>query len=212
MTKRLRLCLLLVGFACLLTGCAEALITSAVAPPTSTYATITEQKNHTFSNTSAKIQLLMFEDKRESVKLVRSTTGFQGLLYHATGWSIDSERPINELITKKIGSHLENCGVMIAPGDGVGSPVHVLGGEIITFNLDKQGGFSGKWVANVDLKIFLRDTTDNNAIEYYRVTGTAEKTNWRGANSGIDALNEALEIAINKLDMKSIQSILAQKQ
>jgi hypothetical protein len=213
--KQLRLNLLLLVFVYILTGCAETLIISAVAPPTSTYTTVTEQKNLTLSNTSSKIQLLTLEDKRESEKLIRSITGFQGLLYHATGLSIDSERPINELITRKIGSHFENCGIMVVYGDGGDTAMHVLGGEIITFNLDKRGGFSGTWVANADLKIFLKNTTDNKVIEYYRVTGTAERSNWKGANSGnsgIDALNDALEIVINKLDMKSIQGILAKKQ
>ncbi|HJP19078.1 MAG TPA: hypothetical protein QF468_10540 [Nitrospinota bacterium] len=195
-----------------LTGCAETLLVPAIAPPTATYTVANEQKNHAFSDTSPKVQLLLLDDKRESVKLVRSTTGFQGLLYHATGWSIDSERPINELITGKIASHLEDYDIMAIAGENVNSTTHALGGEIITFNLDKKGGFSGKWVANVDLKIFLKNSKANKVIEYYRVSGTAEKTNWGGANSGIDALNEALEIAIMELDMKSIQSILVQNQ
>ena len=47
-----------------------------------------------------------------------------------------------------------------------------LGGEIITFNLDKKqpSGFSKEWVATVDLNIFLKDTTKDNEIKYYRVT------------------------------------------
>ena len=212
MRKKFFLNLLLVVFACFLSGCAETLITSAVAPPTSTYTIASKQKDHTFSNTSPKVHLLLLDDKRESVKLVRSTTGFQGLLYHGTGWSIDHERPINELITRKIASHLEDSGVMVTSSESVYSPTHALGGEIITFNLDKKGGFSGKWVANVDLKIFLKNSVANKIIEYYRITGTAERTNWAGANSGIDALKEALEIAIKKLDMKSIKSILVQIQ
>ena len=212
MKKRFFLSIFLVTFVCFLSGCAETLIIAAVAPPTSTYTVVSEQKNHTFSDDSPKVQLLLLDDKRENVKLIRSTTGFQGLLYHATGWSIDNERPINELITRKIASYLEDSGVMVASGDNVNPPAHALGGEIITFNLDKKGGFSGKWVAEVDLKIFLKNSETNKVLEYYRVTGTAKRTNWKGANSGIDALNESLDIAIKKLDMKSIQSILVQKQ
>lgn len=211
MRKRLLRCFLIIGFACCLTGCAEALIMSAIAPPTSTYAIPAEQSSRTFSNTSPSVKLLLLDDKRESVKLVRTTSGFQGLFYHATGWSIDSERPINELITRKIRSHLEDHGVMVIATDNTNSSTHTFGGEIITFNLDKQGGFSGKWVANVDLKMFLKNTAADQVIEYYRVTGTAERTNWKGANSGIDALNEALESAVNKLDIKNIQNKLEQR-
>ena len=211
MRRRLFRCLLLIVFACCLTGCAEALITSAIAPPTATYAIPTENKSHIFTNTSPKVQLLLLEDKRESTKLVWSTTGFQGLLYHATGWSIDSDRPINELITKKIQSHLENSGILAVSTENASSAIHTLGGEIISFNLDKQGGLSGKWVAKVDLKMVLKDTVADKVVEHYRVTGTAERTNWRGANSGIDALNEALETALNKLEVKNMQKILKQQ-
>ena len=184
-------------------------------PPKATYETVIDRNNHKISNTSPQVRLLLFEDKRESIRLIRSTTGYQGILYEGLGgWNIDSARPINELITEKIGSHLETCGISVVTGDNKKMPAQVLGGEIITFNLDKKkpGGFSKEWVANVDFNIFLKDTTENNGIKYYRVTGTAERVNWRGANSGVDALNEALDIAINKLDIKSIQSILAQKQ
>jgi len=215
MTKRLRIYLLLVGFVCLLTGCAEALVISAVMPPKATYETVIDRNNHKISNTSPQVRLLLFEDKRESLRLIRSTIGYQGILYEGLGgWHIDSARPINELITEKIGAHLETCGISIVTGDNKKMPIQVLGGEIITFNLDKKkpGGFSKEWIANVDLNIFLKDTTENNGIKYYRVTGTAARVNWRGANSGVDALNEALDIAINKLDIKSIQSTLAQKQ
>ncbi len=66
-------------------------------------------------------------------------------------------------------------------------------------------------MANVDLKMFLKNTAADQVIEYYRVTGTAERTNWKGANSGIDALNEALESAVNKLDVKNIQNKLEQR-
>lgn len=187
-----------------LTGCAETLLVSAIAPPTATYTVASEQKNHAFSDTSPKVQLLLLDDKRESIKLVRSTTGFQGLLYHATGWSIDSERPINELITGKIASHLEDSGIMAITGENINSTKHALGGEIITFNLDKKGGFSGKWVANVDLKIFLKNSIANKVIEYYRVTGTAERTNWGGANSGVEALDDALAKALAKLPITQI--------
>ena len=213
MTKRLRIFLLLVGFVCFLTGCAENLAILVVMPPTATYDTVIDRNNHKTSNTSPQIGLLLFEDKRESIRLIRSE--YQQILYKAVGgWNIDSVRPINELITEKIGSHLENCGISVVTGDNKKMPIQVLGGEIITFNLDKKqpSGFSKEWVATVDLNIFLKNTTKDNEIKYYRVTGTAGRVNWRGAHSGVASLNEALDIAINKLDIKSIQSILEQKQ
>lgn len=218
MTKSLFRCLLFIGFTCCITGCAETLIVSAVAPivsavapPTATYAIPTENKRQILTNPSPKVHLLLLEDKRGSTKLIRSTSGFQGLFYHATGWSIDTESPINELITKKIQSHLENTGILVVSIKDENSSIHTLGGEIILFNLDKEGGFSNKWVANVDLQLFLNDTAADKVIERYRVTGTAERTNRRGANSGIDALNEALETALNKLEVKKIQDILKQQ-
>ncbi|MEW6410416.1 MAG: hypothetical protein AB1488_09960 [Nitrospirota bacterium] len=208
MRKKL-LCALLIVISLLLFGCAETLITSAIAPPTSTYNITEEEKNYTFSSNSPKVTLLLLEDKRESTKLVRSVTGFQGLLYHATGWSIDTERPINELVTKKLRYYLEKNGIMISSNEKTETFMYAVGGEIITFNLDKHGGLSGSWVANVDLNIFIKDTIKNKTIEYYRVTGTAERTNWKGTNSGIDALNEALDIAINKIDIEKIRNILS---
>lgn len=99
---------------------------------------------------------------------------------------------------------------MVISPENINSSAYTLGGEIISFNLDKKGGFSGKWVANIDLKMFLKNTAADKVIEYYRVTGTAERTNWKGANSGVNALNEALEIAVNKLDVKNIQNRLQQ--
>ena len=184
-------------------------------PPKATYETVIDRNSHKTSNTSPLVGLLLFEDKRESTKLIRSTTGYQGILFESLGgWDIGSDRPISELITEKIGSHLESCGISVVTRDNKTMPVLVLGGEIITFNLDKRkpGGFSKEWAASVDLNIFLKDSTKGNEIRQYRVTGTSERVNWRGSKTGVDALNEALDIALNKLDIKSIQSILAQKQ
>ena len=125
MTKKLRLFLLLVGVVFLLTGCAEMLAISLVMPAKATYETDIYRNNHKTSNTSPQVRLLLFEDKRENKILIRSAS--QELLYKALGgWNIDSTRPINELITEKIGSHLENCGIIVVTGDNEKMPIQVL--------------------------------------------------------------------------------------
>lgn len=200
---RVRFCLIPLMF--IFAGCAETLITAAVAPPTAVLRQTASDNVVEFSENSAKVSLAPLEDNRQSHNIVRSISGFQGLLYHATGYSITTEKSVNEIITESIQRHLEKNGIRVFRGKTDDFDIYISG-SVNIFNVDKQGGFKGTWIAITEIALSLKPKSKIISPKNIIITKNSERTNWKGSNSGVEALFESLEKAISEIPINYINA------
>ena len=186
----MRITLLILPLIVFLSGCAEYVAVQVAAPPN---ATIYSAPVTSGSGSGQPVFIKQFQDVRAEQKIVSDTRSAP--LFYRNSSIIPNGQPVSEILTNELKRHLIGEGFYITDIKKKG--VLHMTGLIRKYNVS-LGMMS--WEAYVDLIITVRC---EDRYKTYSLYGESKRTNW-GAKSGVEALQDALNISLSKIPINDI--------